>query len=382
MTRDLPKTPGTYRFLDREGQILYVGKADHLRERVRSHFVANADNTRKVRQAIRMVEQIDWDEAHSPLEAVVREQQLILEHRPSCNLYGTRPETYAYLKVSTGDAGLSLSASCRAPGWFFDAHRQPPARPPLLIGPFRGRARLNAALDLLQRCYPIRECPRHPEARPCVRSSHGRCLAPCQGDPIVTLEHDALVRQIVGWLAGEADTGLPDPFERAAEVTRALSRQRRFEEAQRLQDAREHLLNIRRSYETLADAVNLRFIALWPDAGNGSGPGVRLNLVWNGELRESVLLHAQTLEEQIGITFADLWGQRDGQLGNGAPPLVAVPQRELDSLLAVRRWFYESERTPKIMLPDWTEDPARRRELEVQVATEAHRILSNEPALS
>ncbi len=159
LTRDFPKCPGTYRFVDKDGKILYVGKADRLRERVRSHFVASADHARKVRQAVRMVERIDWDETCTPLEAMVREQQLILEHRPSCNLHGTRPETYAYIKAGGPGPGLNLFISSRAPKWLSSDRPALPARQPLIIGPFRGRTRLHAALDLLQRCYPIRRCP-------------------------------------------------------------------------------------------------------------------------------------------------------------------------------------------------------------------------------
>ena len=53
----------------------------------------------------------------------------------------------------------------------------------MIIGPFRGRARLAQTLDLLRRCYPIRRCPRGATTRPCVRLECGDCLAPCTGDP-------------------------------------------------------------------------------------------------------------------------------------------------------------------------------------------------------
>lgn len=380
LTRDIPKAPGTYRFLDKEGHILYVGKAEHLRERVRSYFVANADNSRKVRQAIRMVERIDWDEACTPLEAVVREQRLILEHRPSCNMYGTRPETYVYLKATSGGPGLNLTASCRPPAWLSDPARQLSTRLPLIMGPFRGRTRLCAALDLLQRCYPVRRCPRHPEARPCVRRDHGRCLAPCLGEPAARSEHDALVTRIVCWLAGEDDTGLPDPFERVDELTKALSRQRRFEEARGLQEAREHLLNIRRSYEALAEARGLRFAVLWPEAANGHGPSLRLNLVWDGILLEPVSLGPGELDERVGYLLDELWRQDDDRWASRQRVLVAVPQNDLDLLLAVRRWFYESERTPKVMLATPEDDPQRREIAKAHLNTEARRILSVDPA--
>lgn len=380
LTRELPRTPGTYRFLDKEGHILYVGKAERLRERVRSHFVINADGSRKVRQAIRMLDRIDWDETHTSLEAVVREQQLILEHRPSYNLHGTRPETYAYVKASGSGPGLNLSASCKAPRWLCDpaSARRPAFGRPLIMGPFRGRTRVGAALDLLQRCYPIRHCPRSPEARPCVRSDHGRCLAPCRGDAEVKEQHDSLVTNILGWLAGE-DTGLPDPFERAEDLVRALSRQRRFEEAGKVREAREHLENVRRSYESLAEASTLRFAAVWPETDGGTGTCARLNLVWNGVLQRPLTLHPDTLAGQIEAALSELSEQEDG---GRTSSFVAVPQKDLDTLLAVRRWFHESERTPKIMLPTGATDAGHRRALTEQIAAETYKVLAAEPAPS
>jgi DNA polymerase-3 subunit epsilon len=329
LTRDLPRCPGTYRFVGKDGHILYVGKADCLGERVRSHFVANADHARKVRQAVRLVERIDWDEACTPLEAVVDEQRLILEHRPSCNMYGTRPETYAYIKAG-GGGGLSLFTSSRAPKWL-DAScpltRSP--RQPLVMGPFRGRMRLHAAIELLQRCYPIRRCPQRPDGRPCVRADSSRCLAPCAGDPQTKIEHDALVLKIIGWLAGQADADLPDPLERADDVMRHLSRGRRHEEAQGVRDACEHLLSVRRSYASLAEARALRFAALWPQACNGDGPSVRLNLVCDGRLRDPVSLYPDRIEEGVVVALESLRSADRSRPADNTCSLVAEQTRKV-----------------------------------------------------
>ncbi|MBN1631753.1 MAG: GIY-YIG nuclease family protein, partial [Thermoleophilia bacterium] len=381
LTRDLPKAPGTYRFLDKDGQILYVGKADRLRERVRSHFVDNADNGRRVRQALRLVERIDWDETGTPLEAVVREQELILEHRPLCNMHGTRPETYCYVKVSSGGPGLNLSTTSRAPRWLAsEAQPSPQSRRPIVMGPFRGRTRLNAALDLLQHCYPIRRCPRRPDERPCVRADHGRCLAPCSGDAQTRAKHDDLVMEILGWLSGRADVNLPEPLERADAVIRTLARQRRFEDAQNLREARDHLLHVRYSYDALVEARQLCFAALWAVMANGDGPAVRLNLVWNGKLQEPVSLQPSALEEGIEAALCSLWHTVPARTAETSPALVAVPQTELDSLLAVRRWFYEAGHTSLVTLPGPDADPARKDAVRNRLIDEARRLVSTAPS--
>lgn len=377
LTRDIPRSPGTYRFLDKHGVVLYVGKADRLRERVRSYFVAGAGHTRRVRQAIRLVERIDWDETCSPLEAVVREQEQILEHRPPCNLYGTRPESYMYLKVGGSGPGLNLFLGSRPPTWLVDSQAKPrSSRGPVVIGPFRGHTRLRATLDLLQRCYPIRRCPRRPDGRPCVRFDRGGCLAPCSGDAVARTEHDALVWQLVDWLIGEPCPDLPDPFERADSLLRSLSRRRHFEEAQVVREACEYMAGVRRSYRSLAEAASLRFCALWPQEGGAGAAPLRLDLVWDGRLHDPVSLYEHSYREQIRDALEPLrTGPAGGPSTAQARSLVAVPQRELDVLLAVRRWFWESERAVRVPLPGAQAGPPEWAEARDRLAAEVARLL-------
>jgi excinuclease UvrABC nuclease subunit len=214
-----------------------------------------------------------------------------------------------------------------------------------------------------------------------VRGDGGRCLAPCAGDPLVRAAHDGLVMEIIGWLTGRSEPNLPHPLERAEEAMKALSRQRRYEEAQDLRDACDHLLSICRSYQSLVEARALCFAALWPLTGNGDGPLVRMNLVWKGRLCEPVSLHPSTLEQVIGAALADLW-DRNGSPSesSAASPFVAVPQKELDSLLAVRRWFHETDQTVRVLLPEPSTDHERLQALKAQLVAEAFRVLRLEPA--
>ena len=276
LTRDLPRSPGAYLFLDEDGQVLYVGKADRLRDRVRSYFVANPGHSRKVRQAVRRLRTVSWEETGSPLEAVVREQELILEHRPPCNVMGRKPETYVYLKAAGRDRGLRLYASDR-----------PGGTKGIVLGPFRGRSRVLQAVELLRRSYPLRQCANTRTGPYCLYGQTGRCLSPCQGGR-PREEHDRLLVEILGWVTGGAAPPDGDPLERGRQVMEELARGRRFEEAQAARDALDHVAHLRRAYAALADALRLRTAALWP-VGDGT-PAVRLNLVWDG-----VLVAAQTL---------------------------------------------------------------------------------------
>ncbi len=399
LTRDLPLSPGVYRLVDRNGMVLYVGKADRLRERVRSYFLDGNGHSRKLRQAVRLVERIEWEETATPLEAVVLEQEQILAHRPPCNLHGGRPEGYTYLKLSFSGPGLGLSLSSRPSSRAFSGDsRGHDSRSPLLIGPFRGHARLRSALDLLLRCYPVRTCSQKAPNRPCVRLQGGACLAPCARGPEVRRQHDILIWQLLSWLAGNEEPDLPCPLERSETLVRSLSRQRRFEEARALTEAREHLLSVRRSYQALAEARTLRFAALWPAGDGADRRAVRINLVWDGCLRPPLTLSRRDCEHKLEELLEELFGEdgrsserprEDGRetaaRGSGrqshssalAPLLVAVPQRKLDIILAVRRWLLETSHPHIVMLPGPDADADRRDLCRHRLLAETRRLLEH-----
>ncbi|NLT36015.1 MAG: GIY-YIG nuclease family protein [Gaiellales bacterium] len=339
LTRDIPRVPGTYLFKDEAGQILYVGKANRLRDRVRSYFIASPDHSRKIRQALRRLQRIDWEETGSPLKAVVREQELILEHRPPCNVLGQRPEKYLYLKASPRGHGLRL----------YTSPRRAAPRGSVVLGPFRSPGRLRAAIDLLQRCYPIRRCTGLRGVL-CTFGQTKHCLAPCTGKSDAVRTHDALLLCLLRWLAGEPwDLLDPPPAftadpERAAIALRGrLSQQGRFEEAGDVQRALEHLQATRRACSALHEALGLNLAVVWADTGAGED-GVHVDLVWEGRLCSSISMTSSTAPLELGVALR--------ALADPAPPSfpVAVDQLEVDAMLAVRRWLLENPEAAVVRL--------------------------------
>src|SRR5690606_25970056 len=98
LTDHLPRAPGVYLFRDRQGRVLYVGKATNLRARVRSYF--SSDDRRKVGQLLREVAAIDHRVCGSVFEAEIRELRLIRELQPRFNRHGKTWRKYAYLKLT------------------------------------------------------------------------------------------------------------------------------------------------------------------------------------------------------------------------------------------------------------------------------------------
>jgi DNA polymerase III epsilon subunit family exonuclease len=351
LTRDLPRGPGTYLFVGEEERVLLVGKADDLAEEVRSFFVSGCRRHRGLRTALRLVDRIDYNATATPLEAVIGEQELLLEHRPPYSPYWTAPEGYVYIKAGGGGPGLSLSATRRAPRWLRDTHSGPaPAQHELVIGPFRRRSSAHAAVALLRRCYPIRHCPRRPGDQPCQRGSLGLCLAPCTADVAMRAAHDSLATDLLMWLAGRTTGEALDPLHRAEEVAQRLEGEGLCEEARQIEQGCEHLVVVRRSYEALAQARELRFACIWPQNQSEGRPSVRLNLVWRGLLVARLSLHKESVERQISEALEPLRCPPASRFAGQHLTFAAVPQSHLDSLLALGKWYQESPRADSVLI--------------------------------
>lgn len=360
LTRGLPRTPGAYLFLAPDGEVLYVGKADRLRDRVRSYFLPRSTHPRKVRQAVRRLDRVVYEETGSSLAAVVREQELILEHRPIANVHGRRPENYQYIKVARHSPGLRLYATNR-----LGAGRAERGADTLVFGPFRGRARVTSALDLLRRCYPIRRCAGRPTTGPCLYGHTARCLAPCAGDEQQLLTHDALVEELVDWMTSEGPDPTGDgPLARGGLLMQALAAQHRYEEAQEVREAVDDLAGLRRSYLALNEAQRLCVGVIAPPADHDAPDTVHLDVVWRGTLHASLSLTVATAALQIGRAVRSLQrpeipgpGATNGERPAHTPGVgarlgpVAVAQDKLDLLLAVRRWIIEAPEAVTIPYP-------------------------------
>jgi hypothetical protein len=136
------------------------------------------------------------------------------------------------------------------------------------------------------------------------------------------------------------------PPEQAALLMQRLAAQRRYEEAQQVRDALEHLAGIRRSYRALANAVCLSFVAIWPGDRDGP-PQARLDIVWEGELCDSLTVNPTDAALKLGQTLRAL----PSPLYQPAEEPVCVPQERLDCLLAVRRWFLDRPATVTVSPP-------------------------------
>jgi excinuclease ABC subunit C len=204
-----PGSPGVYLFRDGKGRVLYVGKADVLRDRVRSYFGPSLE-VRHVRMVER-AERIEYAVTGSIAEAYLLENNLIKQHRPRYNIRLKDDKSYPYVKVTLGEDFPRILRT-RILG----------DRSARYFGPFANAKSVDESLDLLQKLFPYRTCKLRidagedgrgmtvppsalPGGRPCLLFHLKRCTAPCVGNTTRD-EYRATVDKSVLFLEGRYET--------------------------------------------------------------------------------------------------------------------------------------------------------------------------------
>ncbi len=235
----LPDGPGVYMWADRAGEILYVGKAKRLRQRVRNYFTTDHDTSPKNRMLVRRIADVSVIVVKSEAEALILENNLIKQHQPRFNIQLRDDKSYPYVAVTLEERfprvlvvrGMSLTGA-------------------KYFGPYTDVAVLRRTLRVLRRVFTIRSChyrlPDEAPERPCLDYHIHRCLAPCVG-----LQGEAAYREMiddaVAFLEGktvEVRTRLRQrmeeaaerlDFERAAELRNSIEWLEQVEQPQRVQ---------------------------------------------------------------------------------------------------------------------------------------------------
>lgn len=207
--RNLTTQPGVYLWKNDRGQIIYVGKAVNLRNRVRSYVRHDAKRAPKVTAMMSHAADVETIVVANEMEALILENTLIKKHRPRYNIMLRDDKTYPYIKVTVQEDYPRVFMTRRV-------HRDG-AR---YFGPFADAGAVHRVLKLIQRAFRIRSCRTMQANRPCLQYHLHHCDAPCV-HYITKGEYGKLVEQAVDILEGR-DTGvvrkLQEQMESAAEA--------------------------------------------------------------------------------------------------------------------------------------------------------------------
>ncbi|MCL6612502.1 MAG: excinuclease ABC subunit UvrC [Peptococcaceae bacterium] len=219
----LPDRPGVYLFRDGKGEIIYVGKAVSLKNRVRSYFHAGSGHSPKVRSMMEKAADFEYIVTDNEVEALILESNLIKEHSPRYNVFLRDDKSYPYLKVTLNEEFPRVHITRRVTG---DGSRY--------FGPYTRVGAVNETLNLIRRLFPFRSCKDRvlqPKGRPCLNHHIKRCLAPCSGQ-VSREEYQAMIREVCLFLEGRQEELVRKLTSRMLEASEKME----YEKAARLRD--------------------------------------------------------------------------------------------------------------------------------------------------
>lgn len=223
LLQGLPDKPGCYLMKGKRGQVLYVGKAVNLKNRVRSYFHASASHSRKVTEMVARVHDLEWIVVGSELEALILEMNLIKRYRPKYNVRLKDDKRYPYIKVHWADPYPKVTMTRRLAE---DGSRY--------YGPYTSVWAVHQTLDVLRKIFPYLTCDRvitGQDPRACLYYDIKLCLAPCIG-AVDQAAYRAMIDDLCRFLEGHTEPIV----DRLQEAMRQASASMAYEKAATIRD--------------------------------------------------------------------------------------------------------------------------------------------------
>jgi excinuclease ABC subunit C len=309
----LPAEPGVYLFKNERGKVLYVGKAQNLRGRVRSYFAAGGDGRIQVPQLVERARDVEVLVLPTVKDALLLENELIKRHRPPFNVRLRDDKQYLVLRLDPREEWprLTLVRRFASDGaWYF--------------GPYTSSASMYESISNLRKVFPLRSCSEavfrdHARrGRPCIEYEMKRCPAPCCGR-VAPPEYAELVEGTALFLRGRSSE-LVD--ELRARMARAAAEER-FEDAARLRD---RIAAVERTVER-QQVVSERRVSrdVFGLARRGAEVEVQALAVRDGRLVGSASHSFSAVELDDGALMSSFLGQYYGGVASDLPAEVLSP---------------------------------------------------------
>jgi DNA polymerase-3 subunit epsilon len=350
--RDFPAKPGVYLMKDENGQIIYVGKAKCLKDRLASYYSQPLGYTRKMDGLLQNVREIETRVLGSELEALLVESQLIKQLQPPYNVQLRNYELYPFIKIDVQHPFPRVYST-----------KEVAADGARYFGPFRSRRIVDFTIELIQKVFPVRTCIRSlpPLAKPsdpCLRLHLDRCPGPCRGN-VDPAEYAKVIEQICAFLGGERE----DLLDRLRRQMLEASQQMNYERAAWLRDtirSADEVLIGQRLITGAVEANNLFIV--YPSAREDHN---ELFLVRHGRLvQQKCIPHEPQEMKEAVLELLDV----AAAMGD-APSIVG--KAEVDQINIISRWIHHhsDERAFFPLQPALT-DPHERRFLAQRIWVE------------
>ncbi len=269
--KKLPGKPGVYLMHGQKDEIIYVGKAISLKNRVRQYFQNSRNLTPKIRQMVSHISRFEYIITDSELEALVLECNLIKEYRPKYNTMLTDDKTYPYIKVTVNEDYPRILFS-----------RQMKKDKARYFGPYTSAGAVKDTIELLKKLYGIRSCSRVlPRdigiGRPCLYHHIGQCDAPCQG-LISKADYRKKIQNALHFLGGDYRPVVEELTRKMQEASDAME----YEKAKEYRDLIYSVRQIMEKQKVTSSQMEDRDVIGFARAGNEAV--VQIFFIRNGRL--------------------------------------------------------------------------------------------------
>jgi len=321
----LPESPGVYLFKNEQRDIIYIGKAAVLADRVRSYFQKSADHSPKTSLLVDQVADLETMVTRSELEALILESNLVKRHKPRFNVVLRDDKQYPYVRLPIKDdfPRLSIVRRVQKDG-------------ALYYGPYTPANALRETLKVIKHVFPLATCTidiNGTADRACIEFEIKRCMAPCTGNQS-RADYHQIVKQVRQFLEGR-DHELLDDLRTRME---AAAEREEFEEAARLRD---RLFKIERMLEkqriTQISAADQDVIGL---SRQGAAVDLQILFVRGGLLigRKDFFWpeSADASDEELVRSAIEQFYNKDGQ-----PPRELLVPTNLEDSALLQQWLSE-----------------------------------------
>lgn len=339
--KKLPAKPGVYLMHDKKDQIIYVGKAIILKNRVRSYFRESTKKSPKIQEMVKRIDYFEYIVTDSELEALVLECNLIKEHRPKYNTMLKDDKTYPYVKVTLGEEYPRLIFS-----------RLMKKDKSKYFGPYTSAGAVKSTIDLLNKIYMLRTCSKSlpkeiGEGRACLNYHVGRCMGPCQ-HYCDKQEYAQAVSGAINFLNGNYEPVIKF----VSDKMYAASEKMEFEDAMRYKELLEAVKSVAQKQKiTSSQGEDKDVIAMYQE---GSDAVVSIFFVREGRMigREHFYM-SNVSEQELGENFANSVVLQDfvKQFYSGTPfvPRELMLEMDIEEHELLEQWL-SNKRNAKVTI--------------------------------
>jgi excinuclease ABC subunit C len=333
--KNLPENPGIYIMKDEGNNIIYVGKAKNLKNRVSQYFKASKGHSPKVVAMVERIRNLEYIITDTELEALILECNLIKKHKPKYNILLKDDKHYPYIKVTVNEdyPRIMITREIKKDGSRY-------------FGPYTDVMAVNRTIELINKLFPIRSCNKNMakvagKERPCLNFHINRCMAPCQGN-VDKQAYKEVVNGIILVLDGKQDEMIDELGQKMQQAAEGLD----FEKAAEIRDSIASLRKIGEKQKIISSAfVDQDVIAMARQDGEVC---MQVFFVRGGKLigREHFLLNGGDIDDGGEVITSFI---KQFYNGDTFVPKEIIMQYEIEDVEIIGSWLSE-KRGSKVKL--------------------------------